>query len=89
MMLQLRQLTAHLFLVQDDIKATISKEDLEGIKKSLTIEAQSDNTQIEMLGELWNLVVDKRNLHRGRSNPSPVVSGRLGLVAGPWISRGS
>ena len=71
MMLRMRQLTAHIFLVQHDIKKRISAGYLTIIKKSLTAKARSDNMQIETLKQLRNLVLGKQNLHCSHSDPLP------------------
>jgi hypothetical protein len=71
MLLRLRQLTAHIFLVQHDIKTQISAQDLTDVKRSLTARALSDNTQIEMLKQLQNLLLGRGNLHGSYSDLLP------------------
>src|SRR5579862_857509 len=71
MLLRLRQLTAHIFLAQHDIKKQINAKYLTGIKKSLTAKALSDNTQIEMLEQLRNLVLERGSLHESHSDLLP------------------
>ncbi|KAI9768311.1 MAG: hypothetical protein M1840_004919 [Geoglossum simile] len=71
MSLRLRQLTAHIFLVQQDIRTHISAKHLTTLEKSLTAEAQLDNTQIEMLEQLRKLLLERRNPCWSHSDPLP------------------
>ncbi|KAH0542757.1 hypothetical protein FGG08_002896 [Glutinoglossum americanum] len=61
MLLRLRQLTAHIFLVQEQIAKVLTVRDLDKIAESLAPEDRSDDIQIKTLKQLRNLVSQDRS----------------------------
>src|SRR5438874_53691 len=72
MLLRLRQLTAHMFLVQEQIKTELDIMDINEISDSLSPEARSNLGQAEILTQLKNLVLGVRpNTYQGHSVDFP------------------